>query len=47
MEYEIGLVSVDFKICGKVQKVFFRKYTEAKAKELNLIGYVKNETDGI
>ena len=31
-----------FLISGKVQGVFFRKYTQAKALELNLKGVVRN-----
>ena len=33
-------------IYGKVQGVFFRKYTKQKAEELNIKGFVKNEKDG-
>uniref|UniRef100_A0A834VCZ1 Acylphosphatase n=1 Tax=Sarcoptes scabiei TaxID=52283 RepID=A0A834VCZ1_SARSC len=40
------MISVNFKVFGKVQGVFFRKYTQAKARELGLFGYVKNEFDG-
>jgi acylphosphatase len=29
-----------------VQGVFFRKYTEAKAKELKLVGWVANTAQG-
>ncbi len=31
---------------GKVQGVFYRSSTQAKAKELNLSGWVRNEEDG-
>lgn len=31
---------------GKVQGVFYRSSTQAKAKELNLSGWVQNEEDG-
>lgn len=31
---------------GKVQGVFYRASTQAKAKELGLSGWVKNEEDG-
>ncbi|MFX0092981.1 MAG: acylphosphatase, partial [Candidatus Hodarchaeota archaeon] len=31
---------------GRVQGVFFRKYTRDKAEELNVRGYVKNLRDG-
>ena len=40
------LYSCDFEIFGKVQRVFFRKYTEKKAKELGLHGWVMNTTHG-
>ena len=33
-------------ITGKVQGVFFRKYTEQKANELGIKGVVKNLDDG-
>lgn len=31
---------------GKVQGVFFRASTRARATELGLVGWVRNETDG-
>jgi acylphosphatase len=34
------------KVSGKVQGVFFRASTQAKAEELGVNGIVKNETDG-
>lgn len=34
------------KVHGKVQGVFFRKYTQRKAMELGLVGWVKNQEDG-
>lgn len=34
------------KVYGKVQGVYFRQYTLLKARELNLVGYVRNEPDG-
>ena len=34
------------KVIGKVQGVFFRKSTQDKAKELGLVGWVKNDEDG-
>jgi len=34
------------KVIGKVQGVFFRKSTYDKAKELGLVGWVKNDEDG-
>ena len=33
-------------VSGKVQGVFFRKYTDLKAKELGINGMVKNLFDG-
>lgn len=34
------------KIYGRVQGVFFRDSSQRKARELNLSGWVKNESDG-
>jgi len=34
------------KVYGDVQGVFFRANTQNKAKELNLVGWVRNEPDG-
>jgi len=39
-------VSVDFEIVGKVQNVFFRKFTQEKATELGLVGWVFNAKNG-
>ncbi|CAB4002296.1 acylphosphatase-1 [Paramuricea clavata] len=36
------LLSLDFEVFGKVQGVFFRKWTERKSKEFGLVGWVKN-----
>jgi acylphosphatase len=36
----------DVTISGKVQGVFFRASTHAKANELGVFGFVKNERDG-
>lgn len=36
----------NFRIRGLVQGVYFRKYTEAKATELKLKGWVRNRLDG-
>jgi acylphosphatase len=33
-------------VAGRVQGVFFRKYTKQKAEELQLNGFVQNETNG-
>jgi acylphosphatase len=35
-----------FRVSGKVQGVFFRKFTQAKATELKLGGWVANTADG-
>lgn len=35
-----------FNVYGKVQGVWFRKHTQAKALELNLTGTVENLSDG-
>ncbi|ESO12881.1 hypothetical protein HELRODRAFT_62661 [Helobdella robusta] len=42
----MSLVSVEYKVFGRVQGVFFRKYTAQTAKALRLVGWVKNEDDG-
>lgn len=34
------------RVSGKVQGVWFRKYTSEKALELGLTGWVRNESDG-
>lgn len=36
----------DLQVYGQVQGVFFRKYTEKRAKELGLVGWVKNTKSG-
>jgi hypothetical protein len=41
-----SLYSFTFKIHGKVQGVYFRKYTKLKGVELGLRGYVQNDPDG-
>jgi acylphosphatase len=38
--------TVSIVVKGKVQGVFFRKYTKEKALELGLTGTVRNEKDG-
>ncbi|XP_028822682.1 acylphosphatase-1-like [Denticeps clupeoides] len=40
------LLSVDFEVFGKVQGVFFRKYTQSEAKKLGLVGWVRNTAAG-
>lgn len=37
---------INIKIYGRVQGVFFRKYTVKKALELSITGFVRNEPDG-
>ena len=39
------LQAIRFKVTGKVQGVFFRKHTRAKARELGLVGWVMNKPD--
>ena len=39
---ESQLVRFDYEVFGKVQGVFFRKYTDKKAKELGVRGWVMN-----
>ncbi|NXI61124.1 ACYP1 protein, partial [Anseranas semipalmata] len=41
-----GLVSVDYEVSGRVQGVFFRKYTQGEAKRLGLVGWVQNTSHG-
>ncbi|NXK73242.1 ACYP1 protein, partial [Amazona guildingii] len=41
-----GLLSVDYEVSGKVQGVFFRKYTQGEAKRLRLVGWVQNTSHG-
>lgn len=36
----------EFEVFGKVQGVFFRKYTQNKAKELGLHGWIMNTEEG-
>ncbi|XP_018579316.1 acylphosphatase-1-like [Anoplophora glabripennis] len=42
MSSDEKLVSVDFEVFGRVQGVFFRKYTEQQAKRLGLRGWCMN-----
>lgn len=37
---------IELKIYGEVQGVFFRDSTRSKARELKLVGYVRNKLDG-
>lgn len=38
--------AVRARICGKVQGVWYRGWTEGEAKALGLIGWVRNREDG-
>jgi len=38
--------SYNISVIGKVQKVWFRKYTQERATKLGLIGFVMNKVDG-
>lgn len=40
------MTGVQITVYGKVQGVWFRKYTQNKALELELYGCVKNQADG-
>ncbi|KAM4664553.1 acylphosphatase-1 [Discoglossus pictus] len=46
MASETQLISVDYEVFGKVQGVFFRKYTQAEGKRLGLVGWVQNTDNG-
>ncbi|CAD7092053.1 unnamed protein product [Hermetia illucens] len=41
-----GLVTCDYEVFGRVQGVFFRKYTANQAKSLGLNGWVMNTDAG-
>ena len=41
-----GLVSVQLKVYGMVQGVFFRDFTSRQARELGVTGYVRNLPGG-
>ncbi|XP_051579240.1 acylphosphatase-1-like isoform X1 [Myxocyprinus asiaticus] len=40
------LLSVDYEVYGRVQGVFFRKYTQSEGKKLGLVGWVQNTDAG-
>ena len=40
------MIAKHITVKGKVQGVFFRKYTKQKAQELNIAGWVKNTDEG-
>ncbi len=42
----MGCKHLNIKVTGKVQGVWFRKYTNDKAQSLSLNGFVRNEPDG-
>ncbi|XP_018601613.1 acylphosphatase-1 isoform X2 [Scleropages formosus] len=46
MSDQEDLISVDYEILGRVQGVFFRKYTQAEGKRLGLVGWVQNTEIG-
>ena len=37
---------IDVIVTGQVQGVWFRRYTQEKARELGITGWVRNESDG-
>lgn len=39
-------LSVNYKVFGRVQGVFFRRDTKATADQHGLVGWVRNESDG-
>ncbi|GAB4377523.1 MAG: acylphosphatase [Salibacteraceae bacterium] len=43
---EMAIKAIEIRVYGKVQGVWFRKYTMQKAKELGVSGFVKNQPDG-
>ena len=42
----VKLISVNYEVFGKVQGVFFRKYTQSEASKLQLVGWVMNTEKG-
>nr|XP_023684078.1 acylphosphatase-1 isoform X1 [Paramormyrops kingsleyae] len=46
MSDQEDLISVDYEIFGRVQGVFFRKYTQAEGTNLGLTGWVQNTKSG-
>jgi len=40
------LLSIDYEVFGKVQGVFFRKYTHQEGQKLKLVGWVMNTEKG-
>lgn len=43
---KINVKAIHAIVTGKVQGVFYRKETQKKAKSLNLLGWVRNLSDG-
>ncbi|XP_075138398.1 acylphosphatase-1-like isoform X4 [Leptodactylus fuscus] len=43
---ESNLICLDYEVFGKVQGVFFRKYTQAEGSRLGLAGWVQNTEHG-
>jgi acylphosphatase len=39
-------MTLEIRVTGRVQGVFFRKYTQKKALDLGLTGFVSNRSDG-
>ncbi|HNT79519.1 MAG TPA: acylphosphatase [Bacteroidia bacterium] len=46
MESDVDLKTIRITVSGKVQGVWYRKYTQQKAKDLRLKGYVRNKGNG-
>lgn len=44
--YLYGMIALSIKVVGRVQKVGFRRFVLSKALEFNLVGWVKNLSDG-
>ncbi|ORM39461.1 Acylphosphatase-1 [Babesia sp. Xinjiang] len=40
------VLSANFRVYGRVQGVFFRKFTKEEADRLGIKGFVKNDDDG-
>ena len=38
----VKLLHLEFEVFGRVQGVFFRKYTQQKAKSINVRGWIRN-----
>ncbi|KAI0740695.1 acylphosphatase isozyme Ch1 [Earliella scabrosa] len=42
----MALHTVDFRVKGKVQRVYFREFTKDLAQRHSIVGWVKNESSG-